>query len=264
MSTSPVASTDNSGLLDAYVKQSQEASAAAKKLMADNVASGVNASSSSKLAGSFNTFLKILTTQLQHQDPTAPMDTTQFTQQLVQFSGVEQQINTNQLLQKLVDASSSSGVKALLGFVNQYVEVSANNRLLMQGGQAEFSYTLPSPAFKTTITVADATGNKVATFAGPTASGVNNIIWNGESSSGGQLKDGLYSLSIVSADNAGNPLAVGNMQLIGKVTGVQTADSAGNDLILGPNLAVKDSDVGAVFSPGSIPQATPPADQPTS
>ena len=59
-------------------------------------------SSSVGLASDFNQFLILLTTQLQHQDPLSPMDTTEFTNQLVAFSGVEQQINTNQKLDSLV------------------------------------------------------------------------------------------------------------------------------------------------------------------
>ena len=112
--------------------------------MANNVANGANGAASAGVTGNFNTFLKILTTQLQNQDPTSPMDTNQFTQELVEFSGVEQQLNTNSLLQQLVTASGAGGVKSLLGYVGQFVEAPANNQLLIQGGQADLSYTLAS------------------------------------------------------------------------------------------------------------------------
>jgi len=229
---------------NALVSSSQAATQAAQQQMANNVANGVNSGSSAAgLTANFNTFIKILTTQLQNQDPTSPMDTNQFTQELVEFSGVEQQLNTNSLLQQLVNASGAGGVKALLGYVGQYVEVPANNQLLIQGGQSDFSYTLPQAASTATITVKDSAGNTVASLSGPTASGVNNIAWNGQDADGNQLPDGLYTLSIAATDSGGNALTPSNVNLIGLVTGVQTADSSGNDLLLGPNLSVNDASV---------------------
>jgi len=258
MTASAVAPLANSSLLSSYIQQSQSATTAAEQQMAQNVSNGANAAAStSGLTGNFNTFLQILTKQLQNQDPTSPMDTSQFTQELVEFSGVEQQLNTNSLLQQLVTASGASGVKSLLGYVGQYVEVPANNQLLIQNGQSDFSYSLPSVAQNVSIGVVNSANQQVATLNGPTASGVNNISWNGQDSSGNQLPDGIYTLSITATDSGGNPLTVSNTQLIGKVTGVQTADSNGNDLQLGPNLVVKDSNVDAVFSASTMPTSTP-------
>ena len=251
MSTAAVSTTDYSSLLSSYITQSQTATTAAEQKMADNVSNGENASgtsSSSSVTGNFNTFLSILTTQLQNQDPTSPMDTSQFTQELVEFSGVEQQLNTNSLLQQLVNASGAGGVKSLLGYVGQYVEVPSNNQLLVQNGQADLSYTLPSATQNVTLTVQDSSGNTVATLSGPTASGANNISWNGQDASGNQLSDGVYTLSISATDSGGNVLTPTNVDIVGQVTGVQTADSSGNDLQLGPNLVVNDSNVAAVYS----------------
>jgi len=250
---------------NALVNSSQTATQTAEQNMANSVANGgVNSGSSAAgLTANFNTFIKILTTQLQNQDPTSPMDTNQFTQELVEFSGVEQQLNTNSLLQQLVNASGAGGVKALLGYVGQYVEVPSNGQLLIQGGQSDFSYTLPQEASATMITVKDSAGDTVATLSGPTASGVNNIAWNGQDSSGNQLPDGLYTMTVSATDSGGNALTPSNVNLIGLVTGVQTADSSGNDLLLGPNLIVNDANVEAVFSPASM-QANNSADQTSS
>ncbi|MGE3623481.1 MAG: flagellar hook assembly protein FlgD [Bdellovibrionales bacterium] len=257
MAVSPAATGQYNSLLEDYIAQNQAATAVAKQKMADNVQSGLNASSTAGLAGNFNTFLKILTTQLQNQDPTAPMDTNQFTQQLVQFSGVEQQINTNKLLQQLVSATGGSGVKSLLGFVGQYVEVPANNQLLIQGGQASLAYTLPGEAKSVTLTIKDASGKTVTTLSGPTTLGLNRLVWDGKDGSGNQLADGVYSLSIAATDSAKKPVAISDIRLTGLVTGVQTADSNGNDLLLGPSLAVSDANVGAVFAPNAVPQPAP-------
>jgi len=262
--TSAPSSISNSNLLSSYITQSQQATTAAEAQMANNVSNGTDASgaasststAASALTGNFNTFLKILTTQLQNQDPTSPMDTNQFTQELVEFSGVEQQLNTNSLLTKLVSASGAGGVKSLLGYVGQYVEAPANNQLLLQNGAADLSYTLPSPAQSVTLTVTDSTGNTVATLNAPTASGVNNITWNGQDSSGNQLADGVYSLSLVATDSGGNAITPSAVNIIGQVTGVQTADSSGNDLMLGPAMTINDANITAVFSASSMAAST--------
>jgi flagellar basal-body rod modification protein FlgD len=241
---------------NALVSSSQSSTTTAEQTMAANVANGVNASAASQLTGNFTTFLQILTTQLQNQDPTAPMDTDQFTQELVEFSGVEQQLNTNSLLQQLVTASGASGVKSLLGYVGQYVEVpSTSNQILIQNGQSDFSYTLPSAAQNVTLTVQNASGQTVATLNGPANDGANNVAWNGQDSNGDQLADGVYTLAISATDANGNAITPSNVSLIGQVTGVQPPDSSGNDLMLGPNLTIDDANISAVFSASTIPQA---------
>jgi flagellar basal-body rod modification protein FlgD len=257
MSTT-VGSIANSNLLSSYITQSQAGTTAAEQSMANNVANGVNAAASSTTTGNFNTFLKILTTQLQNQDPTAPMDSNQFTQELVEFSGVEQQLNTNNLLQQLVNLNGgATGVKSLLGYVGSYVEAPAtNNQILIQNSQANFSYTLPSAAQSVTLTIKNSAGNTVASMSGPTASGANTVVWNGQDSSGNQLSDGLYTLSVAATDTSGNALTATNYQIIGQVTGVQSADSSGNDLMIGPYLKIDDANVDAVFPSSSIPSAS--------
>jgi flagellar basal-body rod modification protein FlgD len=257
--TTAVAPTSGTSLLSSYITQSQQGTQAAEQAMANNVSNGVDAgASASSVAGNFNTFLQILTTQLQNQDPTDPMDSNTFTQELVEFSGVEQQLNTNSLLQQLVNLQGGQGgVKSLLNYVGSYVQVpSTNNDILVQGGTANFAYTLPSAAQSVVLTVKDASGNTVATMNGPTTSGVNNVSWNGSETDGSQAPDGVYTIAIAAADSGGNALTATNIQLTGQVTGVQTADSNGNDLLLGPYLTVDDANVDAVYAPGYLPQGT--------
>ncbi|HUY68201.1 MAG TPA: flagellar hook capping FlgD N-terminal domain-containing protein [Alphaproteobacteria bacterium] len=256
--TSSIAPTSNSSLLSSYITQSQQGTTAAEQQMANNVSNGTNASSSAAgLSGNFDTFLKILTTQLKNQDPSSPLDTNQFTQELVQFSGVEQQINTNDLLKQLV---GSNGVKSLLNYVGNYVETpSTNNQILVQGGQSNFSYTLPSAAQKVALTVKDASGNTVTTLNGTTNNGVNNVTWNGKDSSGNAVADGLYTLSVAATDSGGNAITPSSVDLIGQVTGVQTADSSGNDLLLGPYLSINDANVNTILSPAAMTANTPSA-----
>ncbi|HZZ11369.1 MAG TPA: flagellar hook capping FlgD N-terminal domain-containing protein, partial [Paraburkholderia sp.] len=88
----------------------------------NNTAAGAGQSTASQqLAGNFDTFLTLLTTQLQNQDPLSPMDSTQFTQQLVAFSGVEQQINTNNNLQSLIALNQSQQAASAVSYIGHSV-----------------------------------------------------------------------------------------------------------------------------------------------
>src|SRR3954470_17819141 len=81
------------------------------------------ASAQKQLAGNFDTFLTLLTTQLKNQDPLSPMDSNQFTQQLVQFSQVEQQINANKNLESLVSMSKAQGATSAVGYLGKTLTV---------------------------------------------------------------------------------------------------------------------------------------------
>src|ERR1700684_1000278 len=93
------------------------------------------------LAGNFNTFISLLTTQLENKDPTNPVDSNQFTQQLVEFAGVQQQVQTNTLLQQLVTNSTASQVGSASSFVGTTIQASGN-QMGVVGGSGEIGYTL--------------------------------------------------------------------------------------------------------------------------
>src|ERR1700675_2201733 len=90
-----------------------------------STAQAAGAVGSQQLAGNFDTFLKLLTTQLQNQDPLSPLDTNQFTQQLVEFASVEQQVNMNSNLQTLISMQQSSESLQALQLVGDNVAVPA-------------------------------------------------------------------------------------------------------------------------------------------
>ncbi len=262
MTASAAAASNSTSLLTSYIAQNQAALSATQQQIAASAysnsgsSSTASATSAAAVSSDYSTFLQILTAQLQNQDPLSATDTNQFTQELVEFSGVEQQLNTNNYLQQLV-SSDASGVKSLLNYVGQYVEVPANNQVLIQNGVANLSYTLPSAAQNVTMTVSNSSGATVATLSGPTASGVNNVSWNGQDASGNQLPDGAYTLAVSATDPTGAAITPTNIDLIAQVTGVYTATAAGgNDLNLGPYLSASDANVAAVFSASSIPSAS--------
>jgi len=147
-----------------------------------------------QIAGNFTTFLTLLTTQLQNQSPLDPLDTNQFTQQLVQFASVEQQINMNTQLQTLVSLQQTAQNSQALGFVGKTVTVNGSTAPLTNG-QAQWTFNPPSPA-TATFTVTDSTGQTVLTKTGTVQPGPQSFNWNGLDSSGRQWADGNYTLTI--------------------------------------------------------------------
>ena len=98
-----------------------------------------------QLTGNFDTFLQLLTTQLQNQDPLNPMDSSQFTQQLVQFSMVEQQINTNANLQNLLGLTGANAGAGSVNYLGKTVTIGNGNAALIDG-QTSWNYSLASQA----------------------------------------------------------------------------------------------------------------------
>jgi flagellar basal-body rod modification protein FlgD len=181
----------------------------ASTLAAGTTTSAAPASSTTSdaagLGSDYNTFLKLLTTQLQNQDPESPLDTNQMTQQLVSFSGVEQAINTNTKLDQLVALQSTNQTVAALPLVGHTVQI-ADSKGALVGGQLTFGYNLPSPATQTTLTVSDASGNTVYQGAGNTTTGDNAFSWNGQASDGSTAPDGTYTLNVASTAADGSAI----------------------------------------------------------
>jgi len=167
----------------------------------------------------FNTFLTLLTTQLQNQDPLSPMDTNQFTQQLVSFSEVEQQIDTNNYLQQLIQLQTAGQTMAATPMIGQTIEYNGASAPL-QNSQASFVYTLPSAAAQATLVVTDANGQVVYSAPGETSVGQHSFVWNGQTTSGQQMPDGgAYTLQVLAGDASANQITA-TVQSIGTVSGV--------------------------------------------
>jgi len=177
------------------------------------------------LTSNFNTFLTLLTTQLQNQDPTSPLDSNQFTQQLVQMTGVEQQLNANALLQQLV-TNTSGGVASAVGLIGKQVTATDANANLA-GGQASWTYNLPAGVADLKVQVVDANGTIVSSQAPSDMSAGNHpFTWNGQNLAGNQQPDGgTYTLQVTATDSGGNTLATSTYQ-IGTVTGVTQTNGA--------------------------------------
>jgi flagellar basal-body rod modification protein FlgD len=161
-------------------------------------------SAQATLSSNFDTFLTILTAQIQNQDPLEPMDSSKFTEQLVQFSGVEQQIRSNASLDKLIAAGQASTGAALSGYLGQKVEISSAGAQFT-GQPINFRYSLPSDAANASITVTTAEGKVVysqsATGDGLKAGG-HDFTWDGTLFGGGTASDQPYYINVVAKDAA--------------------------------------------------------------
>lgn len=157
------------------------------------------------LADNFNTFLTLLTSQLQNQDPLSPMDSTQFTQQLVQFSGVEQQIRTNQTLEGLVTQYQAASAGAALSYLGKDAIIQADDTYLA-GGQANWAYNLPETANDITLNVKDAHGRVIYSTSGVKAQGEHLFTWDGTTTAGTTAPDGVYTLEVDAHNDSGTAI----------------------------------------------------------
>ncbi len=168
---------------------------------------GEAAQSRNRLSDNYDTFLVLLTAQLQNQDPLAPMDSTQFTQQLVQFSQVEQQIRTNEQLEGLAGQYQAASAGAALSYLGKDAIIEANETYLA-GGQANWAYDLDGTASSLTVQVKDRQGRVVyESTVQPKTEGEHLFTWDGKKDDGTTAPDGVYTLSIEATNAAGDDIA---------------------------------------------------------
>jgi flagellar basal-body rod modification protein FlgD len=176
------------------------------------------ATSKKTIASNFDTFLQLLTTQLQNQSPLDPLDTNQFTQQLVQFSSVEQMLKTNDLLTTLVTASTADRAASAAGYLGATITADGSTTT-MADGKASWAWTSPRTAPKATISVIDQSGATVYTRTQVIDAGAGSFTWDGRTNDGSMYNDGQFTLKIDAQDASGQPVAV-STEVSGKVDAV--------------------------------------------
>ena len=166
-------------------------------------ATGVNKDT---LAGNFTTFLQLLTTQLKNQNPLDPLDTNQFTQQLVQFAQVEQQLKSNDQLSTLVSLQKTAQQTQALAFVGMKVAVEGKTAALKDGKASwGFNVTKPSTA---TVNIQNSAGATVYTGTFSVNAGIQNFVWDGRNNAGVLQAEGTYTLAVTAKDASGQTTAV--------------------------------------------------------
>lgn len=178
-----------------------------------------------KLAEDMDTFLTMLTAQLKHQDPLSPMDSTEFTNQLVQFAQVEQQINANDHLEDLLKLQRNDLLSQAVNYIGRNVKAESD-QLALQDGDADFTYLLPEKAATLTMRILDASGMAVRTVELTNLQAGEHVAdWDGTADNGAQLADGAYKV-VVEYENSDGQTRTARTSAIGRVTSVSTKDGA--------------------------------------
>jgi flagellar basal-body rod modification protein FlgD len=194
------------------------------------------AASSAKLTQDYNSFLKLLTTQMQNQDPLSPMESTEFTNQLVQFSQVEQQISQNTKLDKLVSLQNNNQTQASLGFIGLDVEATGSAFTYDGSTQAKMSYTLPETPTSTTIQIKNEKGVVVRSMEGVRSTSRQELTWDGKKSDGSAAPEGSYTFSVV-APKADSKVMTAKTSVFGRVSGIEAGN--GDTTLMMGNTPVK-------------------------
>jgi flagellar basal-body rod modification protein FlgD len=185
-------------------------------------ATSSSSSSSADLTSDFNTFLTLLSVQLQNQNPLDPMDANEFTSQLVQYAEVEQQIETNSNLETISSTLAALSVSTALSYVGSEVTVSGEIAPLSDDG-IDWIYDLEDEADSVTLTIYDQDGNEIWTADGDTEEGLHSFTWDGTNSDGEPVDADNYTLEVTAYDSDGNEIDAG-IAFTTTVTAVDTSD----------------------------------------
>jgi flagellar basal-body rod modification protein FlgD len=159
------------------------------------------------IASNFTAFLQLLTTQLQNQNPLEPLDTNQFTQQLVQFAQVEQQLRGNDQLETLVALQKSTQASAAMDFVGKTVVISGATTNLGADGTTVWTFSSPKTA-SASVTIKDASGQLAFSSNYTINSGQQDFVWDGRGTNGQRWPAGNYTMTITAKDASGSNVAI--------------------------------------------------------
>lgn len=204
--------------------------------------SAASASSSSEavadkksIADDFDIFLKLLTTQLKNQNPLEPLKTAEFTQQMVAFTQVEQQVKANKNLEELSSLFRATSLTSTVSYIGKTVTAEGNATNL-KDSEATWDVDFNEAPEESSILIADQFGKVVYASKTDFKEGMNNFSWNGQLSQGGIAPDGLYTIKI-NATNASGEIINAETLVSGVVTGVDMTGA--NSLLNLGNRSVK-------------------------
>ena len=190
------------------------------------------------IAGNFDTFLQLLTTQLQNQDPLSPLDTTQFTQQLVEFASVQQQLNMNTNLQTLISMQQTSEATSALQLVGNTVTINGNAAALSNATSTPAAWNINASAPATgTVTITSSAGTTAYTGTVALNTGTQSYTWNGVGNSGQTWPDGTYTMTI-NATSANGQAVTTTTQVQGVVTAVNINQNPPTVTVSGQNVPI--------------------------
>lgn len=194
---------------------------AAAALQGTSTSTATKATGRAAIAENFDAFLLLLTTQLKNQSPLDPMDTNQFTQQLVQFASVEQQLKSNDTLNALLTSTRGSAVSTAAGFVGMQVTADGSSAQLANG-KAEWMIN-PARAAQANVIVMDGNGSVVATSNQWVPAGAQKFTWDGKTTTGSAAPSGEYKIHITARDASGQNVTV-KTEIVGQVESVDVSN----------------------------------------
>lgn len=207
------------------------------------------------LSQDFDDFLTLLTTQLQNQDPLDPLESQEFTNQLVQFSQVEQQIRTNDHLEDITVLQDLSLTSIALGYIGLNVEI-PGEVFDYESGPYQLSYNLPPEgAANVEVSIFDENDQLVSSTSGTVFGGKNDFVWDGLNDEGNPVEPGTYRISIAAVDEDGDPLTT-STNISATIDGIETVN--GQLLLTADDLLIPFTSITSAFSPPTTQQ------QPTS
>lgn len=209
------------------------------------------AQSRATIADNFDTFLNILTTQLKNQNPLDPLDTNQFTQQLVQFTGVEQQLKTNEFLETLMLSTQNTAKSDAVSYIGKQVTASGRTGELTDDKAVFWAYDAKSAVPNATVTIKNASGSVVYSETGSLNSGPGTFRWDGKTSDNNNAPNGIYTIEIKGTSLSGANIDVSTSS-VGVVSGVDFTGDVPILTVGGRKIAITDiTDVRVPASPAS-------------
>lgn len=204
------------------------------------------AAAPSKITSDFNTFLRMLTVQMQNQDPLKPIDSADYAVQLATFSGVEQQVRTNQLLADLQGKFQQLGMSEMASWIGK--EARSPAPVLYAGAPVTLSPNPAQGADRAVLVVRDAQGNLVSREEIP--ANAEPYQWLGAGADGAPLPSGVYSLTLESISGE-RVLATTPVEHYARVIEAKGGGSNGTRLVLEGGIEVPASEVTALREPRS-------------
>lgn len=175
------------------------------------------------LADNFDTFLTLLTKQLQNQDPLSPMDSNQFTQQLVQYSGVEQSIATNKNLEQMLTYFRGQQASDAVGYIGKEITAEGPEAALGTTGKLNWKFEFDGAPKTATVQIVNAAGTVVHQTTMESPTGMQTVEWDGNLANGSRAPTGVYALKVTGLDADGQSVT-SSIYTSGIVDGVETAD----------------------------------------
>lgn len=173
--------------------------------------------SSQSLIGNYELFLTLLTTQIQNQDPLDPLDSAEYTNQLVQYSSVEQSIQTNQFLESMMASLATSQASSYVNYLGSEVTASGDTSML-QGGSASWSYSIAEDATGA-VEIKNASGAVIYSGDVELSAGSDTFEWDGVGNGNTASPDGAYTISFDVKNSADSSESV-NTEISGIVSKV--------------------------------------------